>query len=152
MNKVHIRFAPDILRRLGEELNPNPDRGILELAKNAYDANAITCTITLSNTDKPGGAITIRDDGDGMDADDIVSGWLVLGSSTKSAKKKTRLTRTPSGSKGLGRLAALRLGTRAMLTTRPRDEPKKEHNLLIDWTDFEKVEFVEEVDLSIDSA
>ncbi len=152
MSEAHIRFTPEILRRLGEELNPNPDRGILELAKNAYDANAITCTISLKNTDKPGGAITIRDDGDGMDTDDIVNGWLVLGSSTKSAKKKTRLGRTPSGSKGLGRLAALRLGSRALLATRPRDEPKKEHALLIDWSDFEKVHFVEDVDLAIDSA
>ena len=40
MSRASIRFAPDVLRRLGEELNPNPHRGILELAKNAYDADA----------------------------------------------------------------------------------------------------------------
>lgn len=99
--EAFIRFSPDILRRLGEELNPNPDKGILELAKNAFDADALNCTITLINTDKNGGTILISDDGDGMDVDEIMSGWLVLGKSTKSAKKKTRLGRTPSGSKGL---------------------------------------------------
>jgi hypothetical protein len=44
MNTVaNFRFATDILRRLGEELNPNIDQGILELVKNAYDADARTC-------------------------------------------------------------------------------------------------------------
>lgn len=147
-----IRFSPDILRRLGEELNPNPDKGILELAKNAFDADALNCTIALTDTEKSGGTISIADDGDGMDVEDIMSGWLVLGKSTKSAKKKTRLGRTPSGSKGLGRLAALRLGSRALLTTRPRDAAAAEHNLLIDWEDFEDAKIVDDVPLTIESA
>lgn len=40
MGTARIRFSADILRRLGEELNPHPDKGIVELAKNAYDADA----------------------------------------------------------------------------------------------------------------
>lgn len=147
-----IQFSPDIIRRLGEELNPNPDKGILELAKNAFDADAVNCTITLTNSESVGGSITVADNGVGMDVEDIISGWLVLGKSTKSAKKSTRLGRTPSGSKGLGRLAALRLGSRAMLTTRPLDDPRAEHNLLIDWDDFEDVDFVGDVALSIETA
>ena len=47
MSKAQIRFSPDILRRLGEELNPSPDKGILELVKNAYDADAMVCTVSL---------------------------------------------------------------------------------------------------------
>ena len=47
MDKVNFKFSTDILRRLGEELNPNPDQGILELVKNAYDADARTCTVDL---------------------------------------------------------------------------------------------------------
>ena len=150
--EAHIRFSPDILRRLGEELNPFPDRGIIELAKNAYDADALTCTVKLEKIEKTGGSIVVTDDGDGMDVDDIMSGWLVLGKSTKSVKKRTRLGRTPSGSKGLGRLAALRLGSRAMLTTRPRDDVKAEHNLLIDWDDFDGANVVDDVPLSIETA
>jgi signal transduction histidine kinase len=152
MKKGYIRFAPDILRRLGEELNPNPDKGILELVKNAYDADALKCTVTLTNTEKSGGAITIEDDGDGMDVEDILSGWLVLGKSGKSTKQKTRLGRTPSGSKGLGRLAALRLGSKAMLTTHPKGDDKAEHNLLIDWDDFDNVDLIDEVPLAIETA
>ena len=107
MSKAQIRFSPDILRRLGEGLNPSPDKGILQLVKNAYDPDARECTVALVNTDRPGGSITIKDDGDGMDEEGIKDGWLILGRSGKSVGAKTRLGRSPAGSKGLGRLAAL---------------------------------------------
>lgn len=152
MSKAQIRFSPDILRRLGEELNPSPDRGILELVKNAYDADARQCTVTLVNTDRPGGSITVKDDGDGMGENEIKNGWLVLGRSGKSLRTQTRLARTPAGSKGLGRLAALRLGSRALLSTRPVGESSKQYDLLIDWKDFEDVSVVEDVDLTIETS
>ena len=152
MQEGKFRFAPDILRRLGEELNPYPDRGILELAKNAYDADAITCRIVLTNTDHAGGSVTVTDDGKGMSIDEILSGWLVLGSSEKKARNKTELGRIPSGSKGLGRLAALRLGSRAILSTRPRNSTTQEHILLIDWKDFESAKIVEDVVLEIETS
>ena len=152
MSKAQIRFSPDILRRLGEELNPSPDKGILELVKNAYDADARECTVTLVNTDRPGGSVTIKDDGDGMDEEEIKDGWLILGRSGKSVRAKTRLERMPAGSKGLGRLAALRLGLRALLATCPRTEATREYHLLIDWRDFERVDVVEDVDLTIEAS
>ena len=79
MASTHIRFSTDILRRLGEELNPSADQGIIELVKNAYDADARHCTIELQNTDEAGGSIRIIDDGRGMDQHAIKDGWLVLG-------------------------------------------------------------------------
>ena len=38
MNRARLRFSTEIVRRLGEELNPSLDKGVLELVKNAYDA------------------------------------------------------------------------------------------------------------------
>src|SRR5437016_545059 len=149
MSTGRFRFAADILRRLGEELNPSPDQGILELVKNAYDADARQCRIELIDTDEPGGTVRITDDGDGMTADGIANGWLVLGKSPKNPLKLTRLRRHPAGSKGLGRLAALRMGTRATLTTRPRVDPAVEYSLAIDWTKFDGVAIVDDVPLSI---
>lgn len=146
---MKIRFATDILRRLGEELNPSVDRGILELVKNAYDADAINCTISLENIDESGGLIQIIDDGDGMTPTEIETGWLVLGRSTKNQKRKTKLERIPAGSKGLGRLAALRMGDYILLTTRPR-EKRTEYNLLIDWREFDEVDLVDDVELNIE--
>ena len=97
-----LRFSPDILRRLGEELNPSLDQSILELVKNSFDASAKECTVVLRNTDKPGGTIEISDDGDGMDAEGIINGWLILGRSGRNPEQRTRLNRVPAGSKGLG--------------------------------------------------
>ena len=148
MTSPPIRFATDILRRLGEELNPNIDQGILELVKNSYDADARRCTVRLEGLRQAGGRIEIEDDGDGMEHDDIVEGWLVLGRSRKTAAKPTRLNRIPAGNKGLGRLAALRLGDRVHLLTRPRDSDE-EYHVTIDWSLYEDVDLVENVPVSI---
>lgn len=148
----HIRFAADVLRRLGEELNPGIDQGIIELVKNAYDANARSCEVELISTESPGGAIRIVDNGDGMTGEQILGGWLVVGRSAKRLGKATRLGRRPVGSKGLGRLAALRMGDSAHLTTRPRSEPLVENTLSINWPTFDTAETVEEVSLAIETA
>ena len=80
----HLRFAPEVLKRLGEELNPSPEQGILELVRNAYDADASKCTVKLTRVSKQGGTLTIDDDGDGMDIDSLTDAWLVLGRSPKT--------------------------------------------------------------------
>lgn len=151
MSKERLRFSTDLLRRLGEELNQGADQGILELVRNAYDADATTCTVTLEGVGKVGGSIVIEDDGDGMDAEAIRQGWLVVGRSSKHILNKTRRKkRRPIGNKGIGRLAALRLGERALLSTRPRKDHMCEFKLRIDWTRFEAAEVVEEVPLVIE--
>jgi hypothetical protein len=94
MSKGRFRFSTGIFRHLGEELNPHPDQGILELVKNAYDADARHCLVEFHDADQPGGWIRIEDDGDGMELEDIRSGWLVLGESKKSAGQRTRLERS----------------------------------------------------------
>jgi len=145
-----LRFSPDILSRLGEELNPSIDQSILELVKNSFDADAKNCTVVLSNTDSTGGVIRISDDGDGMDADGIVNGWLVLGHSSRDPEKRTRLNRVPAGSKGLGRLAALRLGLTAILESRPREKKRQEYRLRIQWSDYAAASVVEDVPLTVE--
>ena len=150
VSTARIRFSADILRRLGEELNPHLDKGIVELVKNSYDADATWCRIELRATDREGGSIVVTDNGDGMTPTEIERGWLVLGSSTKDATQLTRLGRIPAGSKGLGRLAALRMGSRALLTTRPRTSRDDEYRLLIDWSRFDATDLVDDVDLHIE--
>ena len=149
MTDVYFRFSPDVLRRLGEELNPTPDAGIVELVKNSYDADARSCRVSLHNTTQTGGSISIRDDGDGMDADTIRDAWLLVGRSSKSASASTRLGRIPAGNKGLGRLAALRLGSSATLITRPRTNPTHQLTLDVDWQRLDKADVVEEVPFRI---
>lgn len=147
--EVPLRFSTSILRRLGEELNPSPDQSILELVKNSYDADAVDCTIELIKTDHVGGAIKISDNGDGMDAETIKNGWLVLGQSLKPPGGLTKLKRIRAGSKGLGRLAALRMGLSATLVSRTKKNPSRQFRLVIDWSDYDKAKLVEDVILTI---
>ena len=149
MSTAAFRFSTDILRRLGEELITSLNQGIVELVKNSYDADALNCTVELVGTDKPGGTVVITDDGDGMSADDIRNGWLVLGRSRKAPAHRTRLRRLPAGSKGLGRLGALRMGDEALLITQPIDEPGINYSLDLRWSDFARTDVVEDVELDI---
>lgn len=144
-----LRFSPDILRRLGEELVPDIDQGIIELVKNAYDADATTCTITLEGVNEGRGSICISDNGMGMDQTAIRSGWLIIGRSSKEKTLTPIYKRVPVGDKGLGRLAALRLGRRVTLKTRPASKPGTEFVLTIDWDKFANAIVVEDIDLDI---
>ena len=113
MTTEHLRFSPDILRRLGEELIPQVDQGIVELVRNSYDADAINCRVELVDTYKTGGTIRIVDDGIGMDRDSIRLGWLIVGRSIKPQNRLTSLGRRPVGEKGLGRLARFAYGQKS---------------------------------------
>ena len=149
MSNARLRFSTEIVKRLGEELNPTLDKGVLELVKNAYDADATKCRVELHDTDQAGGTIIVEDNGDGMTVQQIVNSWLVLGRSAKSTAQETRLGRIPAGSKGLGRLAALRMGTTDLLETSARSEPNSSHKLLIDWNEFDSANIVDDFALDI---
>lgn len=148
MSDVHFRFSPNILVRLGEELNQGMDQSILELIKNSYDADAKNCTIELRNTSTPGGEIIVADDGDGMSAESIKNSWLVLGKSSKNHHQLTKLGRTPSGSKGLGRLAALRMGRVVRLESK-LEADSYSSVLNVEWDSFDHAPTVEDVKLTI---
>jgi signal transduction histidine kinase len=148
----HLRFSPDILSRLGEELVPDIDQSIIELVKNAYDADATECAISLNDLLSGAGSIVIRDNGVGMTGEDIRNGWLVIGRSSKSHKGVTPVFgRVPVGDKGLGRLSALRLGREVRLRTRPAETPGREYELRIEWEDFDRANLVEDVAIEVKS-
>lgn len=146
---AHLRFSTGIVKRLGEELNPTLSKSILELAKNAYDADATECQIELQDIGRPGGTIIVRDNGDGMTSSQITDGWLVLGHSSKNPSSRTRLGRIPAGSKGLGRLAALRMGRNTLLSTTSKQEENLQHELIIKWDKFDNTQVAEDFVLKI---
>jgi signal transduction histidine kinase len=149
----HLRFSPDILRRLGEELVPDIDQGIIELVKNAYDADATVCTVDLREIASGKGSIQISDNGSGMTEKDIRDGWLVIGRSGKKQKALTSVFhRVAVGDKGLGRLAALRLGRKVTLKTSSISQPSSSHQLKIDWEEFDRAKTVEDVPLKVQTS
>ena len=136
-NSLHLPFRPRarLLQLLGDELIGSARLAVFELVKNAYDADAETVKVVLTDIDGPEASIVIEDDGDGMTLDVIRDIWLVPGHDHRALQRKdlrrTRKHRLPLGEKGLGRFAAHKLGDRIELVTRAKQAP--ECVVSIDW-------------------
>ena len=77
--------------------------------------------------------IVISDDGEGMDAQRLHDGFLVLASTERLRERAAG--RNVLGSKGVGRFSAKRLGRFLQVETYSTDSPKIEH-LTIDWANY----------------
>ena len=83
---LQMPFKPraQILLQLGEQLIKNENIAILELVKNAYDADAKKVVVNMRSIDsKDIGYIEIHDDGCGMSIDIIRDIWMEPGNSHK---------------------------------------------------------------------
>ena len=118
-----------LLLELGERLISRDEIAVVELVKNAYDADANSVKIEIESAN-----IEISDDGEGMDKSDILEGWLTIGSSFKKQHLSTKKGRRVLGEKGLGRLAILRLGKKITIFTQKKDQPC--FRIIIDWADI----------------
>ena len=149
----HFDIDASVVFQLGEHLISDVVQALIELVKNAYDADASYAKITVeTNAPPPAGSrfpeskgyVLVEDDGHGMNWDAIVDGWLVIAASEKRDQKRRRETtpgkqRTPLGDKGLGRLGVQRLGRNVEITTRytpPGDTPSEEHVVAFSWDSF----------------
>lgn len=114
-----------IAELLGVQNFSTDESAVLELVKNAYDANALSLQIKFENDN-----LYIFDDGDGMNADDIKRHWMHIGKSEKGYKiiDENEHIRVQAGSKGVGRFALSRLGRSISLIT------KKENEKAVKWS------------------
>ena len=105
---------------LGVQSFTNKESAILELVKNAYDAQASNVSITFSNN-----SIVILDDGIGMSKNTIYENWMHVGKSNKEYRlmgTECRDGRVLAGSKGVGRFALARLGASVVVYSAKKDE------------------------------
>src|SRR5690349_3303262 len=134
--KVRFRVNGSLINRLGAELVEKKETAICELIKNSYDADSKKVTTEFYTLEK-NAKIIITDIGNGMTRDDIVKGFMVIGTQNKLDKPYSPvLKRKRAGSKGIGRIAAFRLGKTLTIETRARKEPTG-YRVKIDWTEFE---------------
>ena len=133
INRFPFDFSPKLIKFLGEELIHDKKIAIMELVKNAYDADADKVWITIRDDE-----IVIEDNGHGMTEDIIHNSWLRVGNSTKSTniKRSPKYKRLPIGEKGIGRLGVHRLGK--IIQVISKAENSKEVYFEIDWNRFEK--------------
>lgn len=96
--KLNFKADAHLIQVLGEQLIASEKVGILELIKNAYDAQASYCKVIIekvedlepidnelySFNDYEGPVIVIEDDGTGMNREIIENGWLRPASTLKT--------------------------------------------------------------------
>ena len=128
-----------LIRELGERLVRQPEVALLELVKNAYDADADTCWIEMNDR-----RIRVRDDGNGMTFEQFSTGWMRIGTSSKNASAASpRYGRPVTGEKGIGRFAVRYLGQRLLLASIAYDPIRQKKTRLIarfDWSAFDRNE------------
>lgn len=125
---------------LGREQIADCPTAVSELWKNAYDAYARNVALNIYDG-KPAIA-TIVDDGHGMNRDEFIRSWLVVGTESKAERKETPIEdrdglsfRTKQGQKGIGRLSSANLGPLLLVVSKRRSS--KFVSALIDWRLFE---------------
>lgn len=127
--KLKLRPYARLLTMLGDQLIKNEKIALVELIKNAYDADADWVEIRFENFTSDmsiieNSRIVVRDNGCGMTLDTIRDQWMNPAAPKKYLEKQDGTGETPKkkrimqGEKGIGRFAILKLGRVIEITTR----------------------------------
>ncbi len=133
---------------------------ISELWKNGYDAYGDDLEAALympGYQNYPDPIFVLSDDGKGMDEDDVLNKWFVLGTDSKSRGEldvkgpDTTLNKEPRvkmGEKGIGRLAVAYLGPQMLMLTKKKKSPLE--IIFFDWRILENYSlFLSDVNIPI---
>ncbi|QDY32708.1 ATP-binding protein [Clostridium sporogenes] len=120
IKEFNLTFSPfTITDALGSKAIELDSIVIAELIKNSKDANAKNITVDLSNYQN---TIIIKDDGDGMNSEDIANKWGVVASNNK-------INNGLLGGKGIGRFSLFKLCNRFTIITRKVDSSELEFTI-----------------------
>jgi signal transduction histidine kinase len=110
-----------LFRELGELLVGRDSTALVELIKNAYDADATRVTVRGDDLMNGNGVITVADDGVGMTPEIFNSAFLRVASRFKEQgnRRSPRFQRRYTGAKGVGRLSAHKLARCLRVTSVP---------------------------------
>lgn len=142
LDKGTIAFQAEgrLLQELGERLVASPEVALVELIKNAYDADSSSCEVHLGEGGK---TLVISDMGHGMTWDDFVGKWMRIATSSKLDEPVSRIYRRRlTGAKGIGRFAVRCLGDHLTLTTVAQDSKRKSKTRLtarFDWPEIDRL-------------
>lgn len=137
VGKAHFSVEARLAIQLGRESISSSIIAILELVKNAYDADASTVRIRFIGLGTDNQAMVIDDDGKGMTVDDVRHYWMVIGTSNKTGSRRTERNRVLTGEKGLGRLGLDRLCRTTTLQS-ISEGTSQGVELVLDWTKYEQ--------------
>lgn len=136
INSISFTVDAGLIDRLGRELVGRSETAVSELIKNAYDADAIEVVVNFIDTNEVGGTLIIKDNGVGMNLDQLKNGFMTISSSDKIHNPiSLRYKRSRAGRKGIGRFATQRLGNKLTIITQTR-ESIQAIKLVINWDDY----------------
>lgn len=148
-----LKFEPRarIIRTIGDQLISGPEAAVIELVKNAYDADASRVTIKFFPPLTSGsGRLTVQDDGHGMTLSDIQEKWMEPATSAKvRVRRSPKRHRTMMGSKGIGRFAAAKLGAKLMVRSVSDRLDPSEAIIVgeIDWSIFNEDTYLSDIEI-----
>lgn len=139
-----LTFTVDsaLLNELGERLVETVHVALLELVKNAYDADSTEVIVSFTETESGEFCVKVEDNGHGMTFQQVQRYWMRIATVNKVAEPVSEAFGRPkTGSKGIGRFSCRRLGTELELTTTAKishgASPKFEKTRVIfNWKDF----------------
>lgn len=128
-----------LLRELGELLVGRDSTAVVELIKNAYDADATAVTLDAVDLAGSDGRIVVADDGNGMTEDRFRSVFLRIAGRDKEEgeRRSVRFGRRYTGQKGIGRLATHKLAGWLGVSSVPRLAGRAV-DAVIDWDEIER--------------
>lgn len=161
-NAYKIRPAGRHLLTIGRDLIQDNYAAIVELVKNAYDADSESVEIHFKATEKLSGneevtgdapeasiVITVRDYGHGMSQDTVINKWMVPSTKDKLERRTSPSGRIMQGRKGIGRYAASMLGSTLLLET--VSEGAEKTTVLVNWHDFETSKYLDDVEILVET-
>ena len=117
MNEVLVmKYEPHTIEHLGVKMYSHVPPALAELIANSYDACSERVDIFLKD-DQDDMSIQIRDDGNGMNFDEVNNYFLRIGRNRRTEGQETPCDRKPTGKKGLGKLALFGLGRTISIRT-----------------------------------
>jgi C4-dicarboxylate-specific signal transduction histidine kinase len=132
-----LRPRARIVRTIGRDLIRNEVVALVELIKNAYDADARNVRIVFEEPLQPSqGGILIEDDGAGMSLQVIRHAWFEPATISKTQNTHTPSGRRVTGEKGIGRFAAARVAQAMEVTTLAKGS-RRLVRVRFDWGSFD---------------
>jgi len=161
-NKLSIRPEARLIRSIGADLIKDYYAAVIELVKNAYDADSESVNILLSlekaniyGEEEEFLKFTITDTGEGMSLDTIKNAWMVPATSYKLNKKiSSSKHRFLQGRKGIGRYASAILGDYLRMET--TDIFGETTIIEIDWKQFDTtqesdIKYLDEIEIAFEN-
>lgn len=149
-----IRPSGRHILTIGRELIKDRCAAVIELVKNAYDADANEVKITFSSLEREVDgklrkclSIEVEDNGHGMSEYDVVNKWLVPSTDDKLNRIFSPSGRRLQGRYGIGRYAASILGDDLLLETVGGEQLIT--TLFVEWNSFAHAKYLENIEVPL---